>query len=199
MVTVKRDLLLLVCAVLLLETGCPRRQTASRLVYISVPPSASAPNVAPATGSIVIEEPQPPEEEAKTTEPMDVEPETTPKRVVRHRRTGAIRPDTPAEAEDTPAAPQAPPPAGVPALEPQQPPEKQAQLRREIAASREDTERRLAQLDHMTLGAGDRKTLDDARSFLAQSARALEEGELVRSINLARKAALLVSAVEQSH
>jgi hypothetical protein len=195
----KTGLLLLVCTVLLLLPGCPRRQTASRLVYVSTPPSAKALGVAPATDSIVIAEPERPEEEAKTTEPTDAETGTTSKRVVRHRRPGAIRPDAPAEAEDQPAAPQAAPPAGVPALEPQKSPEEQAQLRREISTSREDTERRLAQLDHLALGAGDRKTLDDARAFLAQAARALEEGELIRSINLARKAALLVSAVEQSH
>lgn len=190
--------LLLICVVLSLATGCRKHQTASRLVYVPAAPSSGAPNVEPATDTIIISEPEPPAEEVKTAEPTDAGLETTPKRTTHRRRPGVIRPDAPAEAEDIPASPQ-PPPAGVPALEPQESPAKQAQLRREISTSREDTERRLAQLDRLTLGAGDRKTLDDARAFLAQAARALEEGELVRSANLARKAALLVSAVEQSH
>jgi len=197
-VTLKRELLISVCAVLLLETGCPKRQAASRLVYVPAPPSASVPNVPQATDAVIISEPEPPAEEARTTEPADTGLETTPRHIVRRRRPGTARPDAPSEAEDVPAAPQ-PPPAEVPALEPHETPAEQARLRQEISTSREDTERRLAQLDHVSLGAGDRKTLDDARAFLAQAARALEEGQLIRSVNLAHKAALLVSAVEQSH
>lgn len=196
-VTLKRELLFSVCAVLLLETGCPKRQAASRLVYVPAPPSASAPNVPPAADAVTISEPEPPAEEART-EPADAGLETTPRRIVHRRRPGTTRPDAPSEAEDVPATPQ-PPPAEVPALEPHESPAEQARLRQEISTSREDTERRLAQLDHVSLGAGDRKTLDDARAFLAQAARALEEGQLTRSVNLAHKAALLVSAVEQSH
>jgi hypothetical protein len=184
---------------LLLSTGCHRRQTASRLVYVSPPPSAGAPDIVLATDSIVIAEPEPPEDEVQTTDATGPEPETTPKRTVRHRRSGAIRADSPAEAEEQPASPPAPAPAGVPALEPQESPEKMARLRREVSTAQEDTLKRLTQLDRMALGPGDRKTLDDARAFLSQAARELEKGELMRSMNLVRKAALLVSAVEQSH
>ena len=43
----------------------------------------------------------------------------------------------------------------------------------------------------------DRKTLEDARLFLNQSRKALEGGDLQRAFNLARKASLLVEALEQ--
>jgi hypothetical protein len=43
----------------------------------------------------------------------------------------------------------------------------------------------------------DRKTLDDARTFFQQSTQALNEGDLQRALMLARKASLLVSALEK--
>ncbi len=43
----------------------------------------------------------------------------------------------------------------------------------------------------------DRKTLEDARMFLNQSRKALEGSDLQRAFNLARKASLLVDALEQ--
>ena len=87
----------------------------------------------------------------------------------------------------------------APALEPLGTNEQQANLRRAIAADQEGTQKRIAQLERANLAIDDRKTLGDARAFLAQSTRALENGELERARLLAHKAALLVQAVEQSH
>jgi hypothetical protein len=42
-----------------------------------------------------------------------------------------------------------------------------------------------------------RKMLDDAGTFIRQSEQALRESDLLRARNLANKAALLVSALEQ--
>src|SRR5207247_1176644 len=87
----------------------------------------------------------------------------------------------------------------APALEPLGTLDQQANLRREIAAAQEGTQKRIAQLEGANLAIDDRKTLGDARAFLAQSTRALENGELGPARLLAHKAALLVQAVEQSH
>jgi outer membrane biosynthesis protein TonB len=182
----------------LLAIGCHRRQTVSRLVYVrSQPPAVeSRTPSAQAAETIVISEPPAPEPEAKPPEIAGPAQEPAPKHPVTRRR--PVRPDAPAEAEnDLPA--ETPPTAEVPPLEPRESQEKQAQLRREIAATREDAQKRITRLERLRLAAGDRKTLNDARTFLAQSARELQKGELVRSISLAHKAALLVSAVEQSH
>ena len=198
-ITVRRRFTTPICAVALLIGGCPKRQTVPRVVYIQSPPSASEPAAAETTETIVIEEPALPEPEAKAAEAGTGQvQETAPKHIVRRRRT--TRPDAPGDSEvDQPAEPASPPSAEVPALEPQETQQKQAELRREILAAQEDTQKHLTVLDRVQLAGGDRKTLDDARTFLAQSSRELERGELVRAMNLARKAALLVSAVEQSH
>ena len=194
----RRPFVFPICAATLVLCGCPKRQAVSRLVYVPSPPRASEQTTAQTTEAIVIEEPTAREPEAKTPEAPGPGQEPAPKRTVRRRR--PARPDAPGEAEaDQPAESTSATPAGVPALEPRGILERQAQLRREILATQEDTQKRMAQLDRVRLAAGDRKTLDDARAFLAQAARELEKGELVRSMNLARKAALLVSAVEQTH
>jgi hypothetical protein len=49
----------------------------------------------------------------------------------------------------------------------------------------------------LTLKSEARRTLDDAHTFLAQSERAFLDGDLQRARNLANKASLLVSALEQ--
>jgi hypothetical protein len=61
----------------------------------------------------------------------------------------------------------------------------------------EDVRQRLSRLDPAKLSAPDRKILEDARAFFAQSGRALEAGDLQRALNLARKASLLVTALER--
>ena len=54
----------------------------------------------------------------------------------------------------------------------------------------------MARLNPAGLSTNERKTLEDARTFLAQSTRAFESSDLPRALNLARKASLLVAALE---
>jgi hypothetical protein len=62
--------------------------------------------------------------------------------------------------------------------------------------SQESVQARINTLGRTSLGSVDRKTLEDARMFLNQSRKALEGADLQRA-NLARKASLLVDALEQ--
>jgi hypothetical protein len=82
-------------------------------------------------------------------------------------------------------------------LEPRESSAEEVALRRQIQALQEDVRQRIAKLSRAGLGGADRKTLDDARTFFAQSNRALSEGDFQRSLTLARKASLLVSALER--
>ena len=70
-------------------------------------------------------------------------------------------------------------------------------LRQQIQALQADVRERLARINEAKLSEIDRKTLEDARTFFAQSNHALEAGDLLRALNLARKASLLVTALEQ--
>jgi len=70
-------------------------------------------------------------------------------------------------------------------------------VRGEIQRLQEDVRQRLARLKPANLSNANRKTLEDARTFFAQSGRALEQGDLQRALNLARKASLLISALER--
>jgi hypothetical protein len=46
------------------------------------------------------------------------------------------------------------------------------------------------------LSGNDQKTLEDARTFYAQASDAMASGDLPRAMNLARKAGLLLGALE---
>jgi len=144
---------------------------------------------------MVIEEPAPPEPQSKPSATAPTQESAAQRARPPRRRT--TRADAPGETEQAPAEPPADVPA--PALEPLGTLEQQANRRREIAAAQEGTQKRIAQLEGANLAIDDRKTLGDARAFLTQSTRALENGELERARLLAHKAALLVQAVEQSH
>jgi hypothetical protein len=85
----------------------------------------------------------------------------------------------------------------VPALERRESPGQQTALRQQILDLQERLRQRAARFDRLSLSSEARKTLDDARTFLAQSERALLDGDLGRARNLANKASLLVSALEQ--
>ena len=182
-------------AAVLLIGGCPKRHTTSRLVYVP-PPAPAATQPATTTQTMVIEEPAPPEPQAKPSATAPTQESAGQRTRPPRRRT--TRADAPAETEQPPAEQ---PPADVPApaLEPLGTLEQQANLRREIAAAQEETQKRIAQLEGANLAIDDRKTLGDARAFLAQSMRALENGQLGPARLLAHKAALVVQAVEQSH
>ena len=185
-----------ICAALLLVGGCPKRQTGWRLVYVTAPPPKLQSQASTSAEVLTIEAPANEEPEALPPESPATNLEPAPKRPPRRRHT--IRPDASSEAEAGDDAEPASS-AGVPALQPRQDSQRLAALRRDLTASQENTRRRLAQLDHAQLGQGDRRTLDDAKAFLSQSEHEFERGEILRAMNLARKAALLVSAIEQSH
>jgi hypothetical protein len=85
----------------------------------------------------------------------------------------------------------------VPSLEPRESSVQEAALRRQIQGLQDDVRQRIAKLSRARLSGADRKTLDDARTFFAQSTRALNEADLQRALTLARKASLLVSALER--
>lgn len=173
----------------LLIGGCPKRQTTPRVIYIPSPPSASAPAPQEAGGTLVIEEPSPP------PEPQEVpsEKSSAPRPTRRPRRVIRTAPDT---TEVIPEIIEAPP-AEVPALEPRESPEQETALRNQALAMQRDLEQRMARLNRAGLSGAELKILEGARTFLAQSGRALEEGDLQRALNLARKASLLVAALEQ--
>jgi hypothetical protein len=186
---VKREALSSVFGMALLFGGCPKRQTTPRLVYVPAPPPAAAAGQE-TTETMVIEEPAPPEPVQVTPQPLPApKPARRSRRII---RTGP--PDsTPAE---TPEA-EEPPTTEVPALEPRENPEQENALRNQITGMRQNLQRRIDRLGRQQLFTADRKTLEDAKVFLAQSGRALEQGDLQRSLMLARKASLLVSALEQ--
>ncbi|MCJ7502835.1 MAG: hypothetical protein MUP80_07230, partial [Acidobacteriia bacterium] len=103
----------------------------------------------------------------------------------------------PPAATESVTEPAEPPTAEVPALEPRESPGQQATLRQEILSLQERLRRRIVQLERGKLTGATRRILDDARTFLAQSEKALGDDDLQRARNLANKAALLVSALEQ--
>jgi hypothetical protein len=175
----------------LLIGGCPKRQTAPRLVYVPAPPAVDAAPAQPA-GTLIIEEPAPPAPTPQET----VAPEPTPPRPARRPRhvNAAEPPDSPqvAPEPDEPA-----PTVEVPALEPRESREQESALRGKILGLQNEVQQQVSRLERASLGPADRKTLEDARTFLAQSGKALEEGDLQRSQNLARKASLLVDALNK--
>jgi len=139
---------------------------------------------------MVIEEPAPPEEPPAPSPQPTSQPE--PARRPRRR----LRTEPPAAAaENTPETTEPPTPQ-VPSLEPRESSAQEAALRRQIQGLQDDVRQRIAKLSRAGLSGADRKTLDDARTFFAQSTRALSDADLQRALNLARKASLLVSALE---
>ena len=187
---VRHGTLYSVCGLAMLVWGCPKRQTTTHIIYTPAPPPPTAQTSREPSEAIVIEEPALPEAE----EPVAPEEPVTPKPVPRRRppaRTQTLAtPDLAPEPEEPPAT-------EVPALEPREAPGQQAALRNQIQRSQERLRQRLAQIDRQVSAAADRRMADDARSFLAQSERALSDGDLQRALNLTRKTSLLVAALEQ--
>ena len=141
---------------------------------------------------MVIEEPAPPEPAA--TPPAET---STPKETTHPRRRVLHREPPVADTETTPETTEPPPAPPVPSLEPRESSAEEAAQRRQIQALQEDVRQRIATLSRAGLSGADRKTLDDAQTFFAQSTRALNEGDLQRALTLARKASLLVLALER--
>jgi hypothetical protein len=144
---------------------------------------------------MVIEEPPPPEPPEPQAETTPQEP-TTQKNPARPRRRVTTPTETPVETQPTPETAE-PPPVTAPALEPRESPQQQSVLRLRVLQSQESVQARIGSLEHTPMASVDRKTLEDARMFLNQSRKALEGSDLQRAFNLARKASLLVDALEQ--
>jgi len=193
----RRGTLAPVCALLLWFGGCPKRQeTKSIVVYVPAHAPAAAP---PAEKSqvLVIEEPAPPPETQGTPPPQT--PGSSKPTTAGGRR-GGSRPahtDTPSEPDETSTQgnPETPP-AEVPALEPRESFAQETELRREFQKLEQDIPQRLARLNGARLSINDRRTLEDARTFFAQATHAMASGDLPRALNLARKASLLLAALE---
>lgn len=176
----------------LLVWGCPKRQTGPRIVYVPAPPPESTTAGAASGETLTIEEPLPPERERVEVDSEGAPPPTPPRR----RRVPRTEPQ-PAAVETEPEALEvAPPPAEVPALAPRESAQQQTAQRRQILGLHERLVQRMKQLEDRDLSAAARATLLDARTFLTQSKRAVEEGDLQRALNLAEKSQLLVSALE---
>jgi outer membrane biosynthesis protein TonB len=187
---VRREGLFSICAMALIFGGCPKRQTAPRIVYIPAPPPQASPHAATHQDVLVIEEPTP------APEPGETSPQASPETPPARRRRPAPHTATPPEPEVVPAETTEVPQVEVPALVPRESGAQEVALRSQIQAMQEKVRGRMAHLNEARLSLTERKTLDDARTFLTQSTRALEGGDLQRALNLARKASLLVSALE---
>lgn len=187
-----------VCAMLLWMGGCPKRQERQNVVvYVPTTPAVATPAKPEAAKPevLVIEEPAPPPEPQPETEETPPPKSGGPR--VTHHKPGPSHAAAPAEpdentTEDTPA----PPPAAVPALEPRESSSQEAELQQQYQKLAEDVHQRLERLNRSQLSSNDRRTLEDARSFFAQSAHASNSGDLPRALNLAHKASLLLEALE---
>ncbi len=181
------------CALLLWFGGCPKRQ-ASKSLIVYVP--AQAPAAAPAATEpqvLVIEEPAPPPE----PEPEEIAPPQTPEPTTSHRRRNPARTATAPEPDET-STQETPetPPAEIPALEPRQSTAQENDLKNQFRQLEQDVRQRLARFNGARLSTNDQKTLEDARTFFAQATHAMASGDLPRALNLARKASLLLAALE---
>ncbi len=170
--------------------GCPKRQSGLRLVYAPAPPPAAGQQTqAEPTQAMVIEEPAPPE----PAQPATVQQvETSPRPVITAPRKTRPKMAPPVTAEVEPTIE----PAGAPALQPSIEAAQAAGLKEKInrLAGRLQTE--ITQLERGTLPPTGRKTLHDAQMFLDQATQASNAGDFQRSLQLVKKAGLLVSAAK---
>jgi type IV secretory pathway VirB10-like protein len=175
-----------VCCLALLTSGCPKRQTGTRLVYVASPPAATSAVPEPNSGTLVIEEPPPPPEPPKTPPPKppaDAEPS---------------QPETPqpkANKVRPPQSPAAEPPVEPPPLEPANNPGQGRQ--RQLEKTQQDMGVHITQLEARHPSGAEGQTLTEAKAFLDQSRSALNEGDLPRAEKLAEKARLLITALEK--
>ena len=182
------------CLALLLG-GCPKRQTNPTVVYVPSPPAAANTSASPeSSGAMVVEQPTPPESQEKPSEAA-AEDQVVQKQAARtHRRSAS---NEPAAAEAAPAGHPDQPAAPVPSLEPRETPQQQDELRHKVQDMEHSLQARIARLEQTKGRKLDPNTLEGARVFVAQSQRALDDGDLQRAFNLARKASLLVDGLEQ--
>ena len=162
------------------------------VVYVPAPAPAAAPPAAK-SDVLVIEEPAPPPELA----PAPVAPSQTVEPTARRRPRHPAHTETASEPDEN-SSQENPenPPAEVPALGPRESAAQQTELRRQYHKLEQDIGERLARLKGAQLSPNDRKTLEDARTFFTQATHAMTSGDLPRALNLARKASLLLAALE---
>jgi electron transfer flavoprotein alpha subunit len=89
--------------------------------------------------------------------------------------------------------------ADAPQLEPANSSQQQASIQQEVTVLQSGIEARIQRLSRVKLAAADRKTLEDARTFIAQSEAAKKSGDFTQASNLAKKADLLVQAIEKRY
>lgn len=193
----RREAFSAVLGMALLFGGCPKRQTVSRVVYVAAAPSA-LPQAPPASDQdvLIIQEPRPPEEPAQIAPPADEQPPTAEAPVKKHRRITKPEQTDISPGDEQKANPE-PPPAEVPTLETRTNPQQQTALRAQLMQTQQQLQRRIDSLSGQQLADEARKTLENARVFLTQSMRAMDQNDLQRSQMLAEKANLLVSSLEK--
>ncbi len=163
--------------------GCPKRQTGPKIVYVPTPPPAATPSQQ--TQAVVIQAPAPP---APVVIVPELPPPATPEPA--HRSLAPYRrPEVKAPRQE---------PADVPALQSGLNSGRATELRNQIIKLQNGIEERIVRLSREWLTPAQRGTLEGARGFLQQSQRALEESDLQRADNLAHKADLLISTIEQN-
>jgi hypothetical protein len=168
--------------------GCAKRQSVARIVFVhAAPPPALRANPE-AVGALVVAEPQSHE---PTPDPAPPPPEAAERPVARPR-VRLAPPDPSIEPEV-----EAPPAAEVPTLEPREGAAALAAQRRQATQFHDQIRARIARQDRPSLSADERRMLADARTFLAQSERALGTNDFQRALTLARKASLLLAVIEQ--
>jgi len=173
----------------LLISGCAKRQSGARLVYIASPPEANSAAPEPDSGTLVIEEPAKPQLEVlPLPEPRPPFPTNDYEQGKRRRPSGPPAPAEPAAEE---------PPVEPPPLEPADKPGQDR--RKQLEKTQQDMDVRIKQFVRSRLSGPERGTLDEARAFLNQSRAALNDGDVPRAEKLADKARLLITALEKGH
>lgn len=191
----KTAIYVLIFSAALFLSGCFRRQTVPRLVYVPAPPPAANANPAQSGNVLIIQPPAPPA--AAESAPKHEESETAAQTPKLPRRRKVIPSGTP-EADTEANAPE-PASSDAPALLPELSLQQQIDLEKQIGDLRGAVRQRIARLGRMNLSAEDRKALQDARLFLSEADEAMQSNNLQQSLNLAQKADVLISAVEKRH
>jgi len=184
-----------VCALLLWLGGCPKRQEPKSIVVYVPAHAPAAASAATESQVLVIEEPAPPPEPEET---LPAEIQGPAKNATGGGKSAGHHAHslTPTEPDIPTVENPEPPPAEVPALEPRESSAQATELQGNYQKVEQDIRQRLTRLSGARLSANERKTLEDARTFFVQATRARASGDLPRALNLARKASLLLAALE---
>jgi hypothetical protein len=177
------------CCLALLISGCAKRQTGTRLVYVASPPAATT--AAPQdSGMLVIEEPAGPQ--------LTV---LQPRKDLKFLNTPLPTPPSPRKATSVSSSPADSSPEGSlvepPPLEPANNPGQGS--RQQLEKTQHDMGSSIEQIQRRQLSDPERQTLAEAKAFLDQSKAALNEGDPQRAEKLADKARLLITALEKGH